>query len=129
MGPAAYWGLRILQNNTAPALKQLSVQCRRQASGSIQHNTQKSYDWGYCGGGDGAILAQSRGSGKSFPGEVTSELGQVSGQEKIEKGYLRQRQQGWVVEGSLSSLFAVFYLKDRGIASHRSGSFLKKCMH
>lgn len=80
-------------------------------------------------GGDGAILAQSRGSGKSFPEEVTSELGQVSGQEKVEKGYLRQRQQGWVVEGSLSSLFAVFYLKDRGIASHRSGSFLKKCMH
>lgn len=33
-----------------------------------------------------------------------------------------------MVEGSLSSLFAVFYLKDGGIASHRSGS-LKKKMH
>lgn len=95
MGPTAYWGLRMLQNDTAPALKQQSVQCGRKTSGSIQRNTQKSYDGDAVGDGDGATLAQSRRSGKSFLEEVTPELGQVSSQEKVEKGYSRQKEQGW----------------------------------
>lgn len=87
----------MLQNNTAPALKQLSVQCGQRASGSTQPNAihKNPMIGNTVGDGGGASLAQSRGSGRSFPEEVTLELGQVSGREKGEKKYLKQKEQGW----------------------------------